>query len=49
MYALIRKSGRVVWKEQWYTFTSTVSLQANLYMTRKDQVFVPNVVVTDPT
>jgi hypothetical protein len=33
----------------WYAFTSTVSLQANLYMIRKDQVFVANVVFIDPT
>jgi len=33
----------------WYVFTSRVSLQTDLYMTRKDQVFVANVVVIDPT
>ncbi len=49
MYALARKSGHDVWKKQWSTFTSRVSLQANLYMTPKNQVFVTNVVVTDPT
>jgi hypothetical protein len=49
MYAFAQKSGHNVWKEQWSTFTSRVSLQANLYMTPKNQVFVTNVVVTDPT
>jgi len=33
----------------WYVFTSRVSLQTDLYMTRKDQVFVANVVVINPT
>jgi len=32
-----------------YTFTSRVSLLANLYMTREDQVFVVDVVVIDLT
>jgi hypothetical protein len=33
MYAFSQKSGHVVWKERWYTFTSKVSLQANVYTT----------------
>jgi hypothetical protein len=33
----------------WYAFTSRVSLQADFYMTHKDQVFVANVVFIDPT
>jgi len=48
MYALIWKSGHVVWREQWYTFTSKGSLQVDLYMTWGPG-FVANVVVTDPT
>jgi hypothetical protein len=48
MYALTRKNGHTAWTEQRHTFTSGVSLRANLYMTRKDQVFVTNVVVIDP-
>jgi hypothetical protein len=48
MYAFVRKSEHVVWKEHWYALTSRVSLQANLYMTWKDQVFVLNVVVIEP-
>jgi hypothetical protein len=47
MYALIQKSGHNVWKEWWYALMSKVSLRTNLYMTRKDQVFVADVVVTD--
>ncbi len=49
MYVLAQKSGHDIWKERWYAFTSKVSLQADLYMTWKDQVFVADVVVTDPT
>jgi hypothetical protein len=32
----------------WYTLTSKVSLQDNLYRTQKDQVFIVDVVVIDP-
>jgi hypothetical protein len=32
MYALARKSGHVVWREQWYAFTPKASLQIDLYM-----------------
>jgi len=39
----------VVWKQWWYNFTLGVSLRANLYMNRKDQVFIANVVVTNST
>jgi hypothetical protein len=49
MYGLIQENGHVEWSERWYTFTSGVSLQANLYMTQKDQVFVVDVVVIDLT
>jgi hypothetical protein len=35
-YDAIQKSGLDVWREQWYAFTSKISLQANLYMTRED-------------
>jgi hypothetical protein len=45
MYALIRESGHVVWKKQWYAF----SLRVDLYMTQKDQVFIADVVIIDPT
>jgi hypothetical protein len=41
--------GTFVWKEQWYTFTSRVSLQADLHMICEDQNFVANVVVTNST
>jgi hypothetical protein len=47
MYALIRENGHVVWKEWWYAFTSKVSLQADLYMTCEDHVFIVDVVVID--
>ncbi len=33
MYPLTSKSGHVVWREQWYTLMSGVSLQVDLYMT----------------
>jgi hypothetical protein len=49
MYALARKNGHIVWREQWYALTSGISLQFDLYMTRKDQVFIANVVVIDQT
>jgi hypothetical protein len=49
MYALILKSGHIVWREQWYAFMSRILLRTDLYMTRKDQVFVVDVVVIDPT
>jgi len=49
MFAFIRKSGHVVWRKRWYAFTLRLSLRVDLYMTRKDQVFVANVVVIDAT
>jgi hypothetical protein len=49
MYAFAWESGHTVWKECWYTIMSRVSLQANFYMTREDQIFVTNVVVVNPT
>jgi len=49
MYALAKKSGHVLWKEQWYALTLGVSLGANFYMIRKDQLFVIHVVVIDMT
>jgi hypothetical protein len=48
MYAFIQKSGHIIWRKWWYTFTSKVSLQANFYMIWEDQVFVADVVVIDP-
>jgi len=48
MYVLAPKSGNFVWREWWYSLTLKISLWADLYMTWKDQVFVTNVVVTDP-
>ncbi len=48
MYAFAQESEHDVWKEWWYALTLRVSLQANFYMTWKDQVFVANVVVIDP-
>jgi hypothetical protein len=33
----------------WYAFTSRISLQADLYMIREDQICVANVVVIDLT
>jgi hypothetical protein len=35
MYALAWKNGHIVWREQWYAFTSRISLQSDLYITRK--------------
>jgi hypothetical protein len=49
MYAFVRKSGNIVWRKWWSAFTLGISLQADFYMTRKDQVFVANVVVIDVT
>jgi hypothetical protein len=49
MYALARKNGHAVWKEQWYALTLRFSLRADLYMTQKNQVFITNVVVTNST
>jgi hypothetical protein len=43
MYAFIQKSGHVIWKEWWYALMSRVSLQANLYVTQEDQVFIVDV------
>jgi hypothetical protein len=48
-YAFAWKSGHIVWKERWHTLMLRISLRANLYMTRKDQVFIANVVVIDLT
>jgi len=48
MYAFIQENGHVVWREWWYALTSRVSLWTDLYMTRKDQVFIVDVVVTNP-
>jgi hypothetical protein len=47
MYAFTQESGHVVWREGWYAFMSKVSLQADLYMSWEDQVFVADVVVID--
>jgi hypothetical protein len=47
MYVVILDNGHVVWKEWWYTFTSRISLQVDLYMTKEVQVFVVDVVVTN--
>jgi hypothetical protein len=49
MYAIIQKSGHAIWKEQWYAIMIRVSLQVDLYMTRKEQVFIVDVMVIDPT
>jgi hypothetical protein len=46
MYVFAWESGHVVRKKWWYTITLRISLQTNIYMTWKDQVFVANVVVT---
>jgi hypothetical protein len=48
MYALVRENGHVVWIEQWYTHMLGISLQADLYMTHEDQVFVVDVMVINP-
>jgi hypothetical protein len=49
MYALAIKNGHIVWKEQWYALMLRISLQANIYMIRKNQVFIVDVVVIDST
>jgi hypothetical protein len=49
MYALVRKSGHGVWKERWYALMSGISLWIDRYMTRKDQVYVADVVVINST
>jgi len=49
MYAFVRESGHVVWKEWWYALTLGVSVWINHYITREDQVFIADVVVIDPT
>ncbi len=48
MYALAQKSGHVIWKEWWYALTLGLSLWADFYMTRKDQVLIADVVVVNP-
>jgi len=48
MYAFVRESGHTIWKKRWYAFTSKISLQADIYMTQEDQVFVVDVVITNP-
>jgi len=47
MYVLIQDNEHAIWKERWYAFMSRALLQVDLYMTRKDQVFVANVMVID--
>jgi hypothetical protein len=49
MYAFAQDNGHVVWKKWWYALTSTISLQADFYIPREHQVFVTDVVVTNPT
>ncbi len=49
MYALIRENGHTIWRERWYVFKLGVSLKFNLYMIRKDQVFVVDGVITNMT
>jgi hypothetical protein len=49
MYALTQESEHPIWKKRWYALTLGVSLQANLYMTQEDQVFVFDVVVINLT
>jgi len=49
MYALVQDNEHAIWKERWYAFMSRALLQVDLYMTRKDQVFVVNVMVIDST
>jgi hypothetical protein len=45
MYALAQESGHDISRERWYALTLGVSLRADLYMTRKDQVFIIDVPV----
>jgi hypothetical protein len=49
MYVLVQDNEHAIWKERWYVFMSRALLQVDLYMTRKDQVFVANVIVIDST
>jgi hypothetical protein len=49
MYAFARENEHIIWKEQWYTLTSKVSLWVDIYMAQEDQVFVVDVVVIDST
>jgi hypothetical protein len=49
MYVLIFKNEHIVWRESWYILMSRVSLQANFYMTREDQIFIADVMVTNST
>ncbi len=49
MYAPTSKSEHNVWKKWWYTFTSRVSLQVNLYITNENQVFVADVIIMNLT
>jgi hypothetical protein len=48
MYAFVQENEHIVWREWWYTLASKISLWIDLYMTREDQVFVVDVIVTDP-
>jgi len=36
MYALVWKSGHIVWRERWYNFTLGVLLWVDLYMTQEN-------------
>jgi hypothetical protein len=47
MCVFVRENEHVIWKEQWYAFTSWISLQVEFHMIHDDQVFVIDVVVTD--
>jgi hypothetical protein len=49
MYALVQESGHVVWKEWWYVLMSRVSLWIDIYMTWENQIFIVNMVFTNPT
>jgi hypothetical protein len=48
MYALAWKNGHSIWRKRWYALIWRISLRIDLYMTRKDQVFIANVVVNYP-
>jgi hypothetical protein len=49
MYVFAQENGHDVWREWYYTYTLGALLQANLYMIHEDQVFVVDVMVTNPT
>jgi hypothetical protein len=41
MYAFAWKNGHIIRRKRWYTLTSKLSLQVNIYMTHEDKFLLP--------